>query len=1382
MKKITFLLLLLLVSMQAMAQVLNQPANWPNTDWTITGTFVAGAPFLSDPTLTPEFSYDDDEAGNAAINTIAAESPVIDLTAAFNAGETWVFVNTDYVFQNFTDDTVALQYWDADTSTWVNWFDPIDTDTPGAPFQDYCAGPAIALDSGELSITNFTATQLSGFKYRFFFDDNGAWGYGFCFQSPTISSQTPPSCLAVSDVTGTVTGTTVNITWSAGGDETNWEYVNQLAGGTAPTDSDSGTSIATNSVELMTLTEGEDYEFYVRADCGTDDGFGIWVGPFTYSITGPGETCENPIIVASTLPYSTDDDTSNYGDNYNGSPGTSCNATSSYLGGDDVVYSYTAATDTTITITLTPGGTWSGLFVYTDCADIGVECTTGIANSSSNIRELEVPVTAGTTYYIVISTWPAPQSITYNLTITENTCTDPVATYAVINDCDVAPQFFVEATVTDIGTATSLILTDNQGSAAQTTDVPGTFTFGPFPNGTDVIVTIANDGDANCIINSGSLTQQACPPDNDLCVDAFPIACGESDSGNTSAANDTGAPTGTCGTGGGAPGVWYTFTGSGEIVTASLCNSTYDTKIQVYQGSCDALVCVTGNDDSCGLQSSVDFVTEAGTIYYFYVYGFGSGTGAYTIDVSCVELPDPPTNDECQTAIVASVNPGESCDLVTSGTIYGATPSDVPAGSCTGTPNDDVWFQFTALGEQQIIQIQNFGIGTTNLDHAVYEGSCDGLVELYCSTDNFSLTPNLTIGSTYYVRVFTAGTALETTTFDLCIQTLGTPTYCLDALPICAEGGLIYPSVVGDDIAPPYIDYGCLGSQPDPIWNTIFFDLPGDYTFTLAQTGLDGVGNDIDFIIWGPFNDQQGGCVDLLPENIADCSFSGVSIETIELTNVQAGDVFVILITNFSQEDGTYTFTQESGPTNGTNCEIVCDVVIEYQDSPIMEDPDNLGFGDPIELCGETSIVLSANSPYANFYEWYLNGFAIPDSNTDTITATESGVYQVIANGDVCEDLAFSLQVQVTLGVSPVANAVDDIVTCDDVSGDGFEEFDLESQTATILGTQDSSLVNVTYHLSQTDAITNTGALSSPYTNISNPQTIWVRTEDADATFCIAITSFNLVISGPTPTATAADITLCDDTSGDGFVPFNLTDNDVNILNGQSATDFTVTYYLTEADANAGTGALTSPYTNTTNPQTIWARVDNDSAVDCYAIIDFDLIAGELPVTTFATDFEYQVCPNATQPIFITATPQNYAASEVTIVWYQDGGVIEGENDLVLPVLTGGLYEIEVTFNQTGCTDTVSQNVIELESCVIPQGISPNGDMKNDTFDLRNFDVTRLEIYNRNGTLVYSKDNYTNEWVGQADNGDELPVGTYFYTMIYEGGAKTKSSWVYLNK
>src|SRR5690606_26448529 len=106
-------------------------------------------------------------------------------------------------------------------------------------------------------------------------------------------------------------------------------------------------------------------------------------------------------------------------------------------------------------------------------------------------------------------------------------------------------------------------------------------------------------------------------------------------------------------------------------------------------------------------------------------------------DVNCVItsaaiqlLACPPANDNCLGATVAQVNTDGSCTVTTPGTILEATPSGVPTGTCGGDPNDDVWFEFTALHELEIISILNIQGGTTNLDFGIYEGACDALVEM----------------------------------------------------------------------------------------------------------------------------------------------------------------------------------------------------------------------------------------------------------------------------------------------------------------------------------------------------------------------------------------------------------------------------------------------------------------------------------------------------------------------------------------------------------------------------------------------------------------------------------------------------------------------------
>ena len=69
---------------------------------------------------------------------------------------------------------------------------------------------------------------------------------------------------------------------------------------------------------------------------------------------------------------------------------------------------------------------------------------------------------------------------------------------------------------------------------------------------------------------------------------------------------------------------------------------------------------------------------------------------------------------------------------------------------------------------------------------------------------------------------------------------------------------------------------------------------------------------------------------------------------------------------------------------------------------------------------------------------------------------------------------------------------------------------------------------------------------------------------------------------------------------------------------------------------------------------------------------NFDLIVDDIPVTSFTSDFDYEVCPNATVPIMVEATANNYSVGEVTIDWYLDGTLITGQNGLVLPVLVEG--------------------------------------------------------------------------------------------------------------
>lgn len=92
-----------------------------------------------------------------------------------------------------------------------------------------------------------------------------------------------------------------------------------------------------------------------------------------------------------------------------------------------------------------------------------------------------------------------------------------------------------------------------------------------------------------------------------------------------------------------------------------------------------------------------------------------------------------------------------------------------------------------------------------------------------------------------------------------------------------------------------------------------------------------------------------------------------------------------------------------------------------------------------------------------------------------------------------------------------------------------------------------------------------------------------------------------------------------------------------------------------------------------------------------------------------------------------------------------------------------------------------SETEVVLKTCAIQRGISPNGDDKNDWFDLTGMDVKKLNIYNRYGKEVYSRANYIKEWGGEDKKGHKLPTGAYFYA-IEKGTGENLTGWVYINR
>ncbi|MBC7525324.1 MAG: gliding motility-associated C-terminal domain-containing protein, partial [Flavobacterium sp.] len=108
--------------------------------------------------------------------------------------------------------------------------------------------------------------------------------------------------------------------------------------------------------------------------------------------------------------------------------------------------------------------------------------------------------------------------------------------------------------------------------------------------------------------------------------------------------------------------------------------------------------------------------------------------------------------------------------------------------------------------------------------------------------------------------------------------------------------------------------------------------------------------------------------------------------------------------------------------------------------------------------------------------------------------------------------------------------------------------------------------------------------------------------------------------------------------------------------------------------------------------------------------------------------------------------------------------------------LSPGDYILTVQ-DANGCK--YSKLVTVTSTCLFPNGISPNNDQKNDTFNLDGCNVKRLELFNRYGMKVNGYDEYVKEWDGTTSDGKELPDGTYFYVAELKDGT-TKTGWVYI--
>jgi gliding motility-associated-like protein len=240
--------------------------------------------------------------------------------------------------------------------------------------------------------------------------------------------------------------------------------------------------------------------------------------------------------------------------------------------------------------------------------------------------------------------------------------------------------------------------------------------------------------------------------------------------------------------------------------------------------------------------------------------------------------------------------------------------------------------------------------------------------------------------------------------------------------------------------------------------------------------------------------------------------------------------------------------------------------------------------------------------------------YATPGNYTVKVLATSSN-----GTGTKTRDI--------TISPIPTASQPQDILVCDD-NNDGLYAFDLTTQNTAILNGQDSNVCTVKYFATAMDYASKI-AIPSPNNYINKvsyqQEAIIAEVSNKVNGECKSTTTFNIdVFDAPKPNAIIPSLTSCDNTNigtdTDGKVIFDLTQNATSILNGQSATQFLISYYK---DAGL-TQPILNPtiYQNTNPTETIFVKVVNKDYPNCTATTSFKIEVFALPTITNIVDLK----------------------------------------------------------------------------------------------------------------------------------------------------------------
>lgn len=393
--------------------------------------------------------------------------------------------------------------------------------------------------------------------------------------------------------------------------------------------------------------------------------------------------------------------------------------------------------------------------------------------------------------------------------------------------------------------------------------------------------------------------------------------------------------------------------------------------------------------------------------------------------------------------------------------------------------------------------------------------------------------------------------------------------------------------------------------------------------------------------------------------------------------------------------------------------------------------PLRIGHENTVCIGEQSAFSISSPGLFSNIH-WDFGDGSTSQETTPLHTYQQAGSFEVRLTA---ERNGVTRSSQVIIHIAPLPSIIqpNDMRMCDE--GNGIASFNLSSQNASILGSQDPSGFVITYYTSLENADLASNSLPQNYSNTSNSQTVYVRMEDINSG-CYAITSFELVVE-PRPEIIMPD-------------SYGICRNNSTVLSAPEGFES----YLWSTGETSRNISVNQPgnYTLTVIRDFNGMLCENSKTVTVYV--------SDAPIITQVHSTDWTDSHNAITISVSGSGDYEYSLDGLT---YQDSPEFSG--------LGSGIYTVFVR-DKNGCGIDTEEVVL----LMFPKFFTPNGDGINDTWRIKySWDepALRVHVFDRYGKHITSFLGNSPGWDGKF-NGNDMLATDYWFIVEREDGRKYK--------